>query len=160
LEQPNLEFTEDSRITLDVPAFVAERVAVLRLLGRRAWKAGDRYFLVRQHEHFMFAHDSCECDANKCTGCLVSSSVAAQLEGDIEKAALDPARAEKEREKARALIKLEADDWRFELNQIRDRIRAQQDFRSNAVETARAAREAMRQRTLRHDRSREAGDTP
>lgn len=139
---------------MNVTEFISSRVATLRMLARRAWKVGDRYFLVRQHEHFMFAHDSCLCEAHKCTGCLVSSSIASQLESDIGKGT-EEARSEVEREKARVLIRLEAEDTQFQIQQISQRVRNQQNAAINARDNARQAREEFRRRSLRQDKNRD-----
>lgn len=88
-------------ISLDVEEFATERAENLRGIARKAWGAGDRFFLARQHAYFMRVYQACKCSAHSCSGCKVSLNIACKFERDISK--LDPDQVLAEEAKAMAI---------------------------------------------------------
>lgn len=88
-------------IALDVDEFAVERADNLRGIARKAWTAGDKFFLARQHAYFLRAYKGCKCEAHSCSGCKISLNIASKFERDISK--LDANLVLAEEEKAMAI---------------------------------------------------------
>lgn len=90
---------------------VSQFLNPIPLLLREAEKrkrVGDRYFLTRQHEHFMAEYDGCGC-GHTCGGCAAVLAIATQLERLIPP---EDDSTDRERQRARAFRIADERGWR------------------------------------------------
>jgi hypothetical protein len=111
-------------------------------------RRGDRFFLVRQHEHFLFAAGICKCPENTCGGCRATLGIAGDL---LKHIAAD---SDLERDRARAFVRAEAADLGQKLAII-----AQRTGAYKARREGRSTPEAVRAASIRqadwHETERE-----
>lgn len=128
---------------LDVPAFADERIAALRNAAIEPFRNGDKGWLVRQHEHFLLAHDACPCVEHKCSGCKITDAIAIKLGPMIDKLDLSAEEVDYERTKARAQIKQESGLLKSKARDIAQRV---ENMREQAIHDKRQKAQSVRSR--------------
>lgn len=109
---------------LDVQSFADARLAALRKAAVEPFRAGDKGWLLRQQERFLFVHDACLCEKHKCSGCQITDMIAIGLGVMVDKLGLAADEAEYERTKARAEIKQENEVLNSKARDIARRVEA------------------------------------